>query len=86
MRGVGINRAGAGARRAPRGRNAGAWKRAQPGSRRGLCGQMLVGDDRRGRQQLGERAAGGARDSSGAGEVRGLCTEACEVGRFYASL
>lgn len=47
---------------------------------------MLVGDDRRGRQQLGERAAGGARDSSGAGEVRGLCTEACEVGRFYASL
>lgn len=59
----------------------------EPGSRRGLCGQMLVGDeDRSGRQRLGERAAGGARASSGAGEVGGFRAEACEVCRFYASL
>ena len=59
----------------------------EPGSRRGLCGQMLGGDeDRSGRQRLGERAAGGARASSGAGEVGGFRAEACEVCRFYASL
>lgn len=43
----------------------------------------MVGDeDRSGRQRPGERAAGGARASSGAGEAGGFCTEACEVGRF----
>ena len=44
---------------------------------------MLEGDeDRKGRQRPGERAAGGARASSGAGEAGGFCTEAGGVGRF----
>ena len=33
----------------------------------------------------GERAAGGARASSGAGEAGGFCTEACGVGRLLCS-
>ena len=43
-------------------------------------------EDRSGRQRPEERAVGGARASSGAGEVGGFRADACEVCRFYASL